>query len=73
MGISEIQSRTRVPVEDAELEFVEEHDSFEKVYSLTESKAASALNSYAIKMTRPRYETLHEAKPTRKADAASGC
>ncbi|KAH7472156.1 uncharacterized protein KRP23_9151 [Phytophthora ramorum] len=45
-------SRTIVPVEDAEFEFDEEHDIFEKVYSLAKAKMISALNSYSTKTTR---------------------
>ncbi|KAG2778963.1 hypothetical protein PC129_g2501 [Phytophthora cactorum] len=46
-------SRTSVPVEDAEFEFDEGRDNFERVYSLADGNVSSALAKYTTKTTRP--------------------
>uniref|UniRef100_H3GJH9 Uncharacterized protein n=1 Tax=Phytophthora ramorum TaxID=164328 RepID=H3GJH9_PHYRM len=61
-------SRTIVPVEDAEFEFDEEHDSFEKIYSLAEAKVSLALNSYSTKTTRADMKLY--MKPSQHAQQA---
>ncbi|KAG3074488.1 hypothetical protein PI125_g21972 [Phytophthora idaei] len=46
-------SRASVPVEDAEFEFDEGRDNFERVYSIADGMVSSALAKYTTKTTRP--------------------
>ncbi|KAF1786517.1 hypothetical protein GQ600_358 [Phytophthora cactorum] len=61
-------SRTSVPVEDAEFEFDEGRDTFERVYSLADGKVSSALAKYTTKTTRPDMKLY--LKPSQHAKQA---
>ncbi|KAF4143305.1 hypothetical protein GN958_ATG07518 [Phytophthora infestans] len=58
-------SRTSLPVEDAEIEFDEVHDSFDSVYLIAERKVSAALAVYFTKTTRPDMKLY--MKPTQHA------
>ncbi|KAG6947525.1 hypothetical protein JG688_00015498 [Phytophthora aleatoria] len=60
--------RTSVPVENAELEFDEGRDNFERVYSLANGKVSSALAKYTTKITRPDMKLY--LKPSQHAKQA---
>jgi hypothetical protein len=61
-------SRTSVPVEDAEFDFDEDQDSFEKVYSIADEKVRSALALYSTKTTQPNSKLY--IKPSQHAKQA---